>query len=379
MSNVNIKQPAEALNLTAMLPNVIRYDRNLIKKIVLGIILIVIISIFWVMPKNNIEKVKEEEQLNFEHITPKLYDHKIRGNNVNNIIQDHVDQTINQDHSVDYYRSPSNLTKDPVKVAEHNVSLLREYFEQQALIKIKEEDDARVSSIAFSMPILDAAKPSPNVNANGLFDLNNNFEANNFNNIEGNQLLKAGSIIPCVLSSAINSDLPGVVVARVREHVFDTASGKFLLIPQGAMLIGHYNNEVNFGQERVQIVFERLDMPPNAKNSNGYSVQLEQLTGSDLSGHSGISDRVNNHYDRVAVGVSLSSLLAAVGKGRDELYELRDSSIYRQRAINKASENVSEIASKIADKQIKQNPTITIRAGVPFNIIVAKDLSLSPM
>ena len=145
------------------------------------------------------------------------------------------------------------------------------------------------------------------------------------------------------------------------------------------MLIGHYNNEVNFGQERVQIVFDRLDLPPNTKHPAGFTVQLEQITGSDLSGHSGISDRVNNHYDKVAVGVSLASLLAAAGTGKDELYELRGSSIYRQRAINKASENVSEIANKIADKQLKQNPTITIRAGVPFNIIVAKDLSLLPI
>ena len=379
MDYVNIKQPAETLNLTATLPNVTRYDRDLIKKIALGIGLIVIISIFWVMQQKSHVEIKEEEQLSFDHITPKLYDKsKLRDNTESGATQDQTDETINQSNNVAYYHSNTgNLTKDPVKVGEHNISLLREYFEQQALIKIIEEDDARISPIAFCMPTVDAAKLNQNVNANSLSELNNNLEANNSNNIGDHKLLKAGSIIPCVLSTAINSDLPGVVVARVREHVFDTASGKFLLIPQGAMLIGRYNNDVNFGQERVQIVFEHLDMPPTAKNSNGYSVQLEQLTGSDLSGHSGILDRVNNHYEKIAVGVSLSSLLAAVGKPtRDELFELRDSAIYRQRAVNKASENVSEIANKIADKQINQNPTITIRAGVPFNIIVAKDLSL---
>ena len=382
MDNVNIKQPAETLNLTATLPNVTRYDRDLIKKIALGIGLIVIISIFWVMQQKSHVEIKEEEQLSFDHITPKLYDKsKARDNTESGATQDQVDETTNHSNNVAYYRSNTNtgnLTKDPVKVGEHNI--LREYFEQQALIKIKEEDDARISPIAFGMPTVDATKLNQNVNANSLSELNNNLETNNSNNIGDHKLLKAGSIIPCVLSTAINSDLPGVVVARVREHVFDTASGKFLLIPQGAMLIGRYNNDVNFGQERVQIVFEHLDMPPTAKNPNGYSVQLEQLTGSDLSGHSGIVDRVNNHYYKVAVGVSLSSLLAAVGKPtRDELFELRDSAIYRQRAVNKASENISEIANKIADKQIKQNPTITIRAGVPFNIIVAKDLSLLPI
>ena len=382
MENLNIKQPDEALNLTATMPNVIKYDRDLIKKIVIGIIVIIIVSIFWVMPKKNTVEVIEEEQLNFEHITPKLYDkNKARDSGANsNATMTQGSETSHQDHNDYYYRSSNSLAKDPGNVEEHNVSLLREYFEQQALIKIKEEDDARIAPIAFSMPITDAAaKISQHVNVNGLSDLNNNVEANNTNNIGEHKLLKAGSIIPCVLSTAINSDLPGVVVARVREHVFDTVSGNFLLIPQGAMLIGHYNNEVNFGQERVQIVFDRLDLPPNAKHPSGYTVQLEQITGSDLSGHSGISDRVNNHYDKVAVGVSLASLLAAAGTGKDELYEFRGSSIYRQRAINKASENVSEIANKIADKQLKQNPTITIRAGVPFNIIVAKDLSLLPI
>lgn len=382
MDNVNIKQPAEMLNLTATLPNVTRYDRDLIKKIALGIGLIVIISIFWVMQQKSHVEIKEEEQLSFDHITPKLYDKsKLRDNTESGATQDQTNETINQSNNVAYYHSNTgNLTKDPVKVGEHNISLLREYFEQQALIKIKEEDDARISSIAFGMPTIGAAKLNQNFNANSFSDVNNNLEANNSNNIGDHKLLKAGSIIPCVLSTAINSDLPGVVVARVREHVFDTASGKFLLIPQGAMLIGSYNNNVNFGQERVQIVFKHLDMPPSAKNPNGYSVQLDQLTGSDLSGHSGILDRVNNHYEKIAVGVSLSSLLAAVGKPtRDELFELRDRAIYRQRAVNKASESVSEIANKIADKQIKQNPTITIRAGVPFNIIVAKDLSLLPI
>lgn len=381
MENGNIKQPAEALNLTATIPNIIRYDRDLIRKVVFGVVLIVIISIFWVMSKKNNEEIKEEEQVNFEHINPKFYDKSKRDPSANsNIAIAQKNEISSQNRNSYYYRSQDSLTKDPTKVGEHNVSLLREYFEQQTLIKIKEEDDARIAPIAFSMPTTAVvSKSSQNVNVNSLADLNNNIDGSNLNNIGATQLLKAGSIIPCVLSTAINSDLPGVVVARVREHVFDTASGKFLLIPQGSMLIGRYNNEVNFGQERVQIVFERLDLPPTNKHPGGFTVQLEQLASSDLSGHSGISDRVNNHYYKVAVGVSLSSLLAAVGVGKDELYELRDRSIYKQRAINKASENVSEIANKIADKQIKQNPTITIRAGVPFNIIVAKDLSLLPI
>ena len=133
MDNVSIKQPAETLNLTATLPNVTRYDRDLIKKIALGIGLIVIISIFWVMQQKNHVEIKEEEQLSFDHITPKLYDKsKARDNTESGATQDQVDETTNHSNNVAYYRSNTNtgnLTKDPVKVGEHNISLLREYFE----------------------------------------------------------------------------------------------------------------------------------------------------------------------------------------------------------------------------------------------------------
>ena len=349
MNNDLEKQPAESLNLTATIPKVIKYNRNLIKKVVIIVVVIVMSSIFFVMRKNE-TPVKEEEQLSFDYITPKMY-HKTKE------VSNSVEQgTENQPKVV--------VGKDIIN--EHNISLLREYFEQQALIKIKEEDDARISSIAFTMPTVMHGNTDQSNNINNVESLNNLVTTTT-------KLLKAGSIIPCVLSTSINSDLPGVVVARVREHVFDTATGKFLLIPQGAILIGHYNNNINFGQERVQIEFERIDLPPSSQYPNGNSIQLNNLSGYDLAGHAGMKDEVNNHYDKVAIGVSLSSLLAAASK------DPRDDLIYRYRVINKASDNISEIASKIAETQLKQSPTITIKGGVPFNIIVAKDLLLSPI
>ena len=348
--NLKIKQPAGSLNLTATLPNIIKYNRSLIKKIIVIGIIIVISSIFFVMQKNEVP-VKEEEQLSFEQITPKIY-YKTQDQNLENseiAIKPPENYAIGNKHAIN---------------SEHNISLLKEYFEQQALIKIKEEDDARISPIAFGIEIGEPSK----VTSNSLVESQQPSTIN-----EANKLLKAGSIIPCVLSTAINSDLPGMVVARVREHVFDTATGKFLLIQQGAILIGYYNNNVNFGQERVQIEFERIDMPPSIAHPNGYSVTLNNLSGYDLAGSAGMKDQVNHHYGKVAMGVSLSSLLAAAPK------EPREDLTYRYRAINKASDNISEIANKIADKQLKQSPTIVIKGGVPFNIIVAKDLLLSPI
>lgn len=370
LANSNLKQPAEALNLTATV-NVIKYNRNLIKKIALGTIVIVLVSIFFVM-QNKTSPVLEEEQLSFDHISPKLYNKKATNQLDPNLENTRELKPKANNSKVNYAKSVD--LPNGSGTSEHNISLLREYFEQQALIKIKEEDDARVSPISFAMPSSSSSKANQGVNSL----LESPTTPANAIETSDHKLLKAGSIIPCVLSTAINSDLPGVVVARVREHVFDTATGKYLLIPQGSILIGHYDNNVNFGQERVQIVFQRIDIPPTSANPNGYSVQLDNLSGTDLAGHAGMADRVDNHYGKVALGVGLSSLLAAAGKDpADYIYPSNPNYLpYSYRAMNKASENISNIANKIADKQMKQSPTITIRGGVPFNIIVAKDLSL---
>ena len=370
LANSNIKQPAEALNLTATV-NVIKYNRNLIKKIALGTIVIVLVSIFFVM-QNKTSPVLEEEQLSFDHISPKMYNKKAT-NQLDPNIENTRELKPKANNSKANYAKSVDLAQGSA-TGEHNISLLREYFEQQALIKIKEEDDARLSPISFAMPSSSISKANQGVNSL----LESATTPANAIETSDHKLLKAGSIIPCVLSTAINSDLPGVVVARVREHVFDTATGKYLLIPQGSILIGHYDNNVNFGQERVQIVFQRIDIPPTSVNPNRYSVELDNLSGTDLAGHAGMADRVDNHYGKVALGVGLSSLLAAAGKDPAEyIYPSNPNYLpYSYRALNKASENISNIANKIADKQMKQSPTITIRGGVPFNIIVAKDLSL---
>lgn len=300
----------------------IKYNKETIGKVVVGLIIVIIISIFITMSGNNKPTTTETEATSFKYIAPKV---------------------VYPQRKV----LPNNNSK---QVSEHNVSLLREYFEQQALLKIKEEDDARLSAVQFNIPI-NTTKQSAAVNSLEILKTTE-------------YLLKAGSIIPCVLTTAINSDLPGIVVARVREQVFDSATGKYLLIPQGAILTGSYQNNVNFGQERVQIAFNKLDLP------NGHSVALNNLSGYDLAGHAGLKDRVDNHYNKVALGVSLSALLAAVGP------EPRAELNYTSRVANKASDNISEIANKIAEQYIQQSPTITIKSGTPFNIIVAKDLLL---
>ena len=100
----------------------------------------------------------------------------------------------------------------------------------------------------------------------------------------------AGNVIPAVLVSGIDSDLPGPIVAQVRENVFDSATGRYLLVPQGSRLLGSYQNASAYGQQRVQIAWQRLIFP------NTSSMDIAGMPGADQSGYVGFSDQVDNHY-----------------------------------------------------------------------------------
>jgi type IV secretion system protein VirB10 len=117
--------------------------------------------------------------------------------------------------------------------------------------------------------------------------------------------LKTGTVIPGVMIGGINSDLPGQIVAQVRENVWDTATGHHLLIPQGARLVGTYDNQVTRGQSRVLVAWTRIIYP------DGSSVDLGTMPGADQGGYAGFSDKVNNHYVRVFGDALLMSLFSA--------------------------------------------------------------------
>ena len=117
--------------------------------------------------------------------------------------------------------------------------------------------------------------------------------------------VKAGTVIPALLITAINSDLPGPVIGQVRENVYDTVSGNYLLIPQGARLVAHYDSNVAWGQERVLVCWNRLVFP------NGDSVGLECMPAADLAGAAGLTDQVDEHWVRILKGAAVASLLAA--------------------------------------------------------------------
>ena len=184
--------------------------------------------------------------------------------------------------------------------------------------------------------------------------------------------VKAGTIIPASLITGINSDLPGNVIAQVRENVFDTVSGNHLLIPQGSRLIGKYDSKVSYGQSRALVVWTRLIRP------DGGSIRLENMPGTDLAGYAGYKDKVDNHFDRLIGGVVLSSVLSvgATMSGGD--YDgTNDMSMDEVFAAN-AGDEINRAGNKITQKNLDIQPTIKIRPGFSVNVLVNKDMVIPP-
>jgi type IV secretion system protein VirB10 len=185
--------------------------------------------------------------------------------------------------------------------------------------------------------------------------------------------IKAGTIIPSLLLTGLNSDLPGQIAAQVRENVYDTATGRYLLIPQGTRLVGEYDSKVAYGQDRALIVWSRLILP------NGNSINLEGMPGVDMSGYSGLSDRVNNHYAKLVTGVLLGSVLGAgaqVATGGQGTAINAPS--FSQLAVSGGAQNLNQAGQQITQRNLNLQPTIEIRPGLKLNVFVTKDMILKP-
>ncbi len=180
-------------------------------------------------------------------------------------------------------------------------------------------------------------------------------------------ILQSGSIIPAALITGIRSDLPGQITAQVTQNVYDSPTGRILLIPQGSRLIGDYDADVAFGQSRVLLAWSRLIMP------DGRSITLERLSGADPRGFAGLQDRTDYHWGSVIKAALVSTVLgvgAELGSGDDGnlVRALRRGS---QDSINRAGE-------QIVSRELNVRPTLTIRPGFQVRVIVTRDLILSP-
>lgn len=181
-------------------------------------------------------------------------------------------------------------------------------------------------------------------------------------------VVQAGTVIPAALITGIRSDLPGQVTAQVTENVYDSPTGAYLLIPQGARLIGQYDSQVAFGQSRVLLVWNRLIMP------DGTSIVLERQQGADAAGFSGLEDEVDHHWGQMFRAAALSTLLGigtSLGSSDDE-------SDIAKAIRESAQDSVTNIGQQIVRNQLSLQPTLTVRPGFPVRIIVNSDLVLVP-
>lgn len=179
--------------------------------------------------------------------------------------------------------------------------------------------------------------------------------------------LSAGSVIPASLITGLNSDLPGTVIAQVSANVYDSATGRTILIPQGARLIGSYDSMVAYGQRRALLIWMRIVFP------DGSSVQLDNLPATDVGGYAGLEDKVDSHSWQLLKGIALSTVLGvssqlSFGGGGDLVRAIRQST----------QQNAANAGDRITSRNLDVQPTITVRPGWPVRVLVSKDLVLQP-
>ncbi len=181
----------------------------------------------------------------------------------------------------------------------------------------------------------------------------------------------AGTVIAGALVTGIKSDLPGDVIGMVMEPVYDTATGKHLLIPQGSCILGRYNSQVSYGQSRVQVVWNRIILPDTS------SLMLDNLVGTDPAGYAGLEGGVDWHWDRVLAGAALTTLLG-IGAELAAPENRQDG----DRIIIAGRDGLQDSVNQVGQEMIRRNmniqPTLTERPGLPVRIIVNRDLVLRP-
>ena len=181
-------------------------------------------------------------------------------------------------------------------------------------------------------------------------------------------IVQAGSIIPAALITGVRSDLPGQITAQVTANVYDSPTGRILLIPQGARLIGEYDSEIAAGQTRVLLAWDRLIMP------DGRSIVLERQPGADGAGFAGLQDRVDQHWGNLLKAAAVSTLL---GVGAELGADSEDN---LTRALRRGSQDtINETGQQIVRRQLNVQPTLTIRPGHPLRVVLTRDLVLEPI
>ena len=186
-------------------------------------------------------------------------------------------------------------------------------------------------------------------------------------------ILRTGFVIPALLISAMESELPGTIIAQVSEDVYDTPTGKYLLIPQGSRLVGEYSNVIQYGQARIFVVWERIIYP------DGSALDIGAMPGADGEGEAGFRDQVDNHFVRLFGSALLMSAISGgitysqtQGQGYNGAYQAPEAGSVLSAALG---QQLGAATSALLERNLSIPPTLKIRQGFRFNIVVTKDLT----
>jgi type IV secretion system protein VirB10 len=184
--------------------------------------------------------------------------------------------------------------------------------------------------------------------------------------------IKTGTVIPAIITTGIHSDLPGQLIAQVSQDVYDTATGRYRLIPQGTRLVGGYDSRVAFGQRRVLVVWHRLVFP------DASTLELDAMPGADQAGYAGFKDQVDNHTIRTFASAILWSVISA-GYQLSQPDRGTDESLTAQEILAASlGREMGRIGGEITRRHLNVQPTLAIRPGYRFVVMVAKDMVLEP-
>jgi type IV secretion system protein VirB10 len=176
--------------------------------------------------------------------------------------------------------------------------------------------------------------------------------------------VQAGSVIAASLITGLNSDLPGLVTAQITESVYDSVTGRSLLIPQGSRLVGSYDSVVAFGQSRALVVWQRIILP------DGSSIRIDKVPATDTQGYAGLSDKIDRHTWQLLKGVALSTLL---GVGTELSFGSSESDLVR--AIREsAQQSGARAGDQLVTRNLNIQPTMRVRPGWPLRVVVHKDI-----
>lgn len=257
----------------------------------------------------------------------------------------------------------------------------QEYARQLALLQQQEQTEAARRAALASGGIYNSAysDPNSNLNANSANNLAN-FNKGGTGQISvassislpaDEYILRTGSVIPAVLIGQINSDLPGQIIGQVSQDVFDTPTGRFLLIPKGSRLVGEYASAIKYGQTRVFAVWQRIVFP------DGKALDLGAFPAASGLGEAGVKDKVDNHYLRIfGSAVMLAGIIAGVEYSQNKYNEDSDSN--QQRMGDSMSSALGQTLGTTMANMIQRNmdiaPTLTVRPGFRMHVMLVKDL-----